>query len=589
MPNTRIPEEYLTQLRDSIDIEALISDYVTLKHQGRIARGLCPFHSEKTPSFTVYPETQSFYCFGCGKGGDAITFIRDIENLDYVEAVKFLSERAGLNMPDTEYDDTLAQKRRRILEMNREAARFFYKYMLTPEGRTGLQYWTDTRRLSEKTIRHFGLGYAPDEWHELCRHMRECGFSGEELVEANLARKSTKNGKTNYYDNFRNRVMVPIIDLRGNIIAFGGRVMDDSKPKYVNTSDTLVYKKSQAVFALNFAKSSGKDRLILCEGYMDVITLHQAGFTNAVAGLGTALTDEQARLISRYCSEILLSYDNDEAGRKAMDRAMEKFGAAGLEVRPLILDGGKDPDEIIKNFGAERFQSIIDGASNEIEYKLIECRKRYDVKTDDGKAHYVGDAAAILASVHSPVERDVYMSRLAEETGVHRDAIRAQVEQIRKKQERKANRVDFGPMRHEFDDYRNPKNPQDTVSMKAKKAEETILALLMNNPDFFGRISGELNPGDFVTDEYRHVYEVLSKRVQDERSIDPIHLSEDFSPDEMGRVTKIRMSAQVLSNTYGELRDCIRVLKQQKEQLAQKPASSMTDDEFRRLFRKDDP
>lgn len=295
----RINEEFLDTLRQRIDIEEFIGGYVALKRRGRLSKGLCPFHSEKTPSFTVYEDTQSFYCFGCGKGGDIITFTRDIENLDYIDAVKLLADKAGLNMPEDDYDDTLSKKRARMLEMNKEAAKFYHACLMGAQGAVGLTYWQNKRRLSMQTIKHFGLGFAPDDWHALRNYMRSKGYSDQELFEANLVRRSQKDGKTYYYDNFRNRAMVPIIDLRGHVIAFGGRVLDDSKPKYVNTSDTLVYKKSQALFALNFAKGSGKDSLILCEGYMDVITLHQAGFTNAVAGLGTALTDEQVRQIGR--------------------------------------------------------------------------------------------------------------------------------------------------------------------------------------------------------------------------------------------------------------------------------------------------
>ncbi|MBQ1664224.1 MAG: DNA primase, partial [Clostridia bacterium] len=360
----RIREEFLNTLRDRLDIEEFISGYVHLKRAGRLSKGLCPFHSEKTPSFTVYPDNQSFYCFGCGKGGDIITFTRDIENLDYLDAVRFLADRAGLQMPDEEYDDTLSKKRKRMLELNKEAARFFYKALNSEKGAACMKYWTEERGLTQQTIKHFGLGFAPDDWHALHYYMRGLHYSDQELFEANLLRRSEKNGKIFYYDNFRNRAMVPIIDLRGNIIAFGGRVLDDSKPKYVNTSDTLVYKKSSALFALNFAKGSGSDQLILCEGYLDVITLHQAGFTNAIAGLGTALTDEQVRLIARYCREVVLSYDNDDAGREATHRALQKFEQTDLTVRSLTMDGGKDPDEIIKTYGAERFRSMLDGASN---------------------------------------------------------------------------------------------------------------------------------------------------------------------------------------------------------------------------------
>ena len=348
----RFSDDFLTELHARCDIEQLISNYVSLRRRGKNLVGLCPFHNEKTPSFTVYPESQSFYCFGCGAGGEAISFIRRIENLDYTEAVKLLCERAGMAMPADGYDNSLAQKRKRIYEINREAARFFHNYLFSPEGAQGLQYYK-SRGYSKKTLVRFGMGYAPDDWRKLLMHMRQKGYSYEELYEANLANKSEKNGKTNFYDSFRNRVMVPIIDARGNVVAFGGRVLDDSKPKYINTSDTPVYKKSLGVFGLNFAKNSKEISLILVEGYMDAISLHQAGFDNAVACLGTALTSEMAHLLSRYCEEVILSYDADEAGQKATQKAIGIFSSIGMKLRVVHLTGGKDPDEILKKYGPD--------------------------------------------------------------------------------------------------------------------------------------------------------------------------------------------------------------------------------------------
>ena len=342
-----INDAFLSELKMRTDIMDLVSSYVSLdsRRQGRTHKGLCPFHNEKTPSFMVYEDTQSFYCFGCGAGGDAITFAMKIENLDYIEAVKLLAERAGLSMPQDGYDDSLHQKKNRILAANREAARFFHSCLLDKKNSHALNYFLN-RGLTAQTIKHFGLGYAPDSWDSLIKHMRSKGFSVNELYDADLVKKSTKNGER-FYDNFRNRMMTPIIDIRGNVIGFGGRVLDDSKPKYVNTADTLVYKKSHEVFAMNYAKNSKEDFLIVAEGYMDVIALHQAGFTNAVACLGTALTNEQARLMKRYTDEVVLSYDSDEAGQKATKRAMQIFSDSGLKVRVLQLRGGKDPDDII--------------------------------------------------------------------------------------------------------------------------------------------------------------------------------------------------------------------------------------------------
>ncbi|MBQ9066883.1 MAG: DNA primase [Clostridia bacterium] len=581
----RIQEEFLNTLRERVDIVDFVSDYVTLKKAGRLQKGLCPFHSEKTPSFVVYPENQSFYCYGCGKGGDIITFARDIENLDYVDAVKLLADRAGLPMPEEDYDDTLSKQRKRMLQMNQEAARFFYHTMMSSAGSAGLRYWTDERRLTMKTIRHFGLGYAPDDWHALHYHMNRKGYTDQELYAANLIRKSEKNGKTYYYDSFHNRVMVPIIDLRGNVIAFGGRVLDGSIPKYVNTSDTLVYKKSQAIFALNFAKSSGQDSLILCEGYMDVIALHQAGFTNAVACLGTALTDEQVRLLSRYCKEIILSYDSDEAGRKATDRALSKFGKTGIPVRSLTYSGGKDPDEIIKNFGAERFRTILQGASNETEYRLNEARKKYDTATDDGKVRFLRDAVRILAGLENPIERDVYMSRLSAELDVSKDAIRSQVEDQRRRSRYQSERrkVDFGAVERE-QRARAPKG--STATPRAVKAEETILSSLLRNPDYLERIDRELLPEDFATPFGSQLYVALRERLHNDQSIEPIYLSGLFTEEEMGKISRLWNGTTLSTNTWQEVLDCIRAMKKEKRSASASDPADLSDEEFRKLFSK---
>ena len=369
----KLNERFIQDLQERADIEQFISSYVTLKRRGKTLVGLCPFHNEKTPSFTVYPDTRSFYCFGCGAGGDVISFVRRIDNLDYIEAVKSVAQIAGMPMPEDGYDDTLSKKRMRLLAANREAARFFNSCLMQEKNRHALEYFL-SRGLSMNTIRHFGLGYAPNEWRSLLEHLRSKGFTDEELVLANLARRSDKDGRVSYYDNFRNRVMFPIIDLRGNVIAFGGRVMDDSKPKYINTSDTLVYKKSNGVFALNFAKNANDNKLILVEGYMDVIALHQAGFTNAIACLGTAFTSEQANLLARYAEEILICYDNDEAGKKATEKALGVLGKTGVKLRVVKMDGGKDADEIIRKHGKERFDALLGKAANRTEYRLLEER-----------------------------------------------------------------------------------------------------------------------------------------------------------------------------------------------------------------------
>lgn len=582
----RLSDAFLEQLHANTDIESVISPYVNLRRRGKNLVGLCPFHNEKTPSFTVYPENGSFYCFGCGVGGDVITFVRRMENLDYMEAVKQLADRAGMALPEDGYDDTLAKKRTAVLAANRAAAKFFHAQLYTEQGRRALDYFLD-RGLAPETIRHFGLGFAPNDWRALKRHLNEQGFDDVLLESANLLRRSDKNGKVSYYDNFRNRVMFPIIDPRGNVIAFGGRVLDDSKPKYINTSDTLVYKKSNGVFALNFAKNGNDGKLIIAEGYMDVIALHQAGFTNAVACLGTALTKEQANLLSRYADTIILSYDADEAGQKATARALGIFGTTGMEIKVLHLEGGKDPDEIIKNYGAQRFQAIIDGAANDTEYRLLKARQGIDLATDDGKVKYLSVAAEILAEIGSPVEVDVYASRLAHELGVDKLAIQSQVKYKREglkkrravKREQEQTRL--------LINGQNTKNPERAQHLRAAKAEETLIASLMRNPDFYNKLKDGLSADYFVTALNRRIFSVVLSRLEEGGNTEPYFLSSEFTPDEMDEVERIFRSAAQLSNTVDECADCIKILKEEKNKPETVKASELSDEDFAKLFRSD--
>lgn len=582
----RLSDAFLEQLRANTDIESVISPYVNLRRRGKNLVGLCPFHNEKTPSFTVYPENGSFYCFGCGVGGDVITFVRRMENLDYMEAVKQLADRAGMALPEDGYDDTLAKKRTAVLAANRAAAKFFHSQLFTDRGRHALNYFLD-RGLTMETIRHFGLGFAPDDWRALKNHLNEQGFDDILLESANLLRRSDKNGKVSYYDNFRNRVMFPIIDPRGNVIAFGGRVLDDSKPKYINTSDTLVYKKSNGVFALNFAKNGNDGKLIIAEGYMDVIALHQAGFTNAVACLGTALTKEQANLLSRYADEIILSYDADEAGQKATARALGIFGTTGMEIKVLRLTGGKDPDEIIKKYGAQRFRDIINGAANDTEYRLLRARQGIDLSTDDGKVKYLSAATEVLAGIPSPVEVDVYASRLANELGVDKLAIESQVKYKREglRKRRMAQREQ--DQKRLLINGQNTKNPERSQHLRAAKAEETLIASLMRNPDFYNKLKDELSADYFVTALNRRIFSVILSRLDEGGNTEPYFLSSEFTPDEMDEVERIFRSAAQLSNTVEECADCIKTLKEEKNKPESIKASELSDDDFAKLFRPD--
>ena len=579
-----ISDEFLSELRARTDIESVISPYVNLSKRGRLVKGLCPFHNEKTASFTIYPDSQSFYCFGCGAGGDAITFVRRIENLDYVEAVKVLAERAGMQMPEDGYDDSLAKHRQRILAANREAARFFYSTMMSEQGRIGLDYFLG-RGLTMQTIKHFGLGYAPDSWDALLRYMRSKGFTNQELYDANLVRKSDKGERTHYYDNFKNRAMVPIIDLRGNVIAFGGRVLDDSKPKYINTSDTLVYKKSDGVFALNFAKNGNPSQIIVAEGYMDVIALHQAGFTNSIACLGTALTQEQARLVSRYAEEVILSYDSDEAGQKATKRAIEIFGRTGVRIRVLKLTGGKDPDEIIKKFGKEKFRSLIDGAANDIEYAILREREKYDLDSIDGKTKFLTSIASILATAN-PIEQDAYAAKLASEMSISKDAILQEVKRAFKSKLEAQKKNRFNEIVKETVTPKDAVNPERAKHIRATKAEEVLIASLMLNPDFYRKIKDELTEDLFITEFNRRVFTALAERLENGRSIELSMFAAEFTPEEMGRLAQFGAMGGTVSNTVAECNDCIKVLKEEKAKSSAINAAELSDEEFKKLFRK---
>lgn len=572
-----LSDSFLQELKMKTDIEDVISTYVTLKRRGATLVGLCPFHNEKTPSFTVYPATQSFYCFGCGAGGDAITFLKKIENLDYLDAVKTLAQRAGLQMPQEGFDDSLSKRRRRILEMNREAARFYHSVLLSPEGKVGYDYYIG-RALSAATINHFGLGFAPNRWDALLKHMRAKGYQPAELVDAGLARK----GQKGYYDNFRNRVMTPIIDVRGNVIAFGGRVLDDSKPKYINTGDTLVYKKTNELFALNFAKDSKEDALILCEGYMDVIAMHQAGFTNAVAGCGTALTTEQVRLISRYAKEVILTYDADEAGQKALQKAMTLFDQTDVKVRIPALVGGKDPDEIIRTYGRDKFKGMLEGASNETEFRLLALRRQCNLATTQGKIDFIGGALQILASL-PPVEQDLYVSRLSEELGVERQNMKVQLQDLVRRQGSRREKREFKRIVQE--DMR--KTARETMatdaSLRKLRAEDRLISLLLRYPDC-SRLCKDFDPQWLTPGFAQRVFTLILQRLENGDGTELMDLRDRLTDDEMGRLSGIIARGGESADAKQEFSDCLQTIRAE-QQKKQESAAGLDDQAFRDLFR----
>ena len=572
-----LSDSFLQELKMKTDIEDVISTYVTLKRRGATLVGLCPFHNEKTPSFTVYPATQSFYCFGCGAGGDAITFVKKIDNLDYLDAVKTLAQRAGLQMPQEGFDDSLSKRRRRILEMNREAARFYHSVLLSPEGKVGYDYYIG-RALSAATINHFGLGFAPNQWDALLKYMRAKGYQPAELVDAGLARK----GQKGYYDNFRNRVMTPIIDVRGNVIAFGGRVLDDSKPKYINTGDTLVYKKTNELFALNFAKDSKEDALILCEGYMDVIAMHQAGFTNAVAGCGTALTTEQVRLISRYAKEVILTYDADEAGQKALQKAMTLFDQTDVKVRIPALVGGKDPDEIIRTYGRDKFKGMLEGASNETEFRLLALRRQYNLVTTQGKIDFIGGALQILATL-PPVEQDLYVSRLSEELGVERQNMKVQLQDLVARQGNRREKREFNRIVQENMRKTARETMATDASLRKLRAEDRLISLLLRYPDC-SRLCKDFDPQWLTPGFAQRVFTLILQRLENGDGTELMDLRDRLTDDEMGRLSGIIARGGESADAKQEFSDCLQTIRAE-QQKKQESAAELDDQAFRDLFK----
>lgn len=573
------PDSFLQELKLRSDITEIASSYVNLKRHGRNMVGLCPFHGEKTPSFNIYTENGSFYCFGCGAGGDVITFIMKIENLDYVEAVKFLAQRAGMEMPENTYDDSLSKLRMRIYEANREAARFFHATLLSQRGLSGLNYLRG-RALSDRTIRHFGLGFADDDWNSLCNHLKNKGFSEYEIYSANLAFKR-KNGN-GIYDRFVNRVMFPIIDLRGNVIAFGGRIMTDEKPKYLNTSDTPVFKKSENLFSLNNAKSSGTRTLILCEGYMDVIALNQAGFTNAVATLGTALTNEQAVLMKRYADEVIICYDADGAGQKATARAIDILRNAGLPIKILTVPSGKDPDEFIRSKGENgpaAFKLLIEKCGNDIEYRLMKLKENYNLNTTDGKVAFLNEAVKIVATIESPIERDVFASKLCAELEIDKNAFLEQISKVKRRGRRENIKKETRQIQAELNGQNDKINREHYKKPRSSSAEEALLVYLINNPDYANSISERVTPDKFSNSLIKRYYEYVLSKIKS--GYEPLtSVSSDFNSDEVSYLYKLISTTIPAASTREAVEEYINVINEESNKLTSDKLADMSADDI---------
>lgn len=558
-----LPPEFLAEVKYRNNLADVVSSYVNLKKQGANFSGLCPFHNEKTPSFTIFSNTDSYYCFGCGAGGDVITFVRQIENLDYIETIRFLAAKAGLNMPEDDAKSSAESKvKQKIFEINREAAKFFHTYLA--KNAANWRGYLQKRTVNVATIKKFGIGAAPDSFNALLDHLKAKGFSDEEIFESGLVKRGKNGG---YYDTFRARLMFPIIDLRGNVLGFGGRVAPGvDGPKYINSSDSKVFKKRENLYALNFAKSAKDDYLILCEGYMDVIALHQAEINSAVAALGTSFTDSQAKLISRYSQNVVLALDADGAGARATKRAIDILRNTGLNVKVVAIPEGLDPDDYIKKHGSVKFKALIEGAANDTEYKLFIEKEKFDTETDDGKLRFLHEAVKILALIDDPLERDVYAAKLASETKTNKSAILEQIKKVsgnsyNSKRRAVAKKVQANVA------LRDNINPQRHLSVKASKAEEYFIKILMDNPDLCEHAKSVMKAEEFLTDFNARVYSAVLQILENGLVFDTVYLAENFTPQETGRIVEILDTLTKSINPKTELENLAKVIRAEKSRL----------------------
>ncbi len=588
-----ISRETIEEILARTDIQGLVGNYVSLKRAGSNLKGLCPFHSEKSASFTVYPQDNSFYCFGCGAGGDQISFTMRIEHLDYPDAVEFLAKRAGITIIETggsQFTNQPRYDKERFLRMNVDAAKYFNAFLFgnNPDAVNALRYFTEGRQLSVSAIKHFGLGYAPNDFDSFTKYMLSRGYTDDELVAANLCRR--KEGSKSIYSAFRNRVMFPVIDVSGNVIAFGGRVMDDSKPKYLNSSDTPVFKKSRNLFALNFARLTCKESIVLCEGYMDVIALHAHGVTNAVATLGTAITAEQARLLSRYTKKVIISYDADEAGQTAAKKAMRLLEEVGVEVSVLHIPGAKDPDEYIKTYGVEKFKEVIGAAKSKFDYRLDTIFGKYDITLPQDKVSALADVENLISDIYSVAERDVYIQSVSKRLGISFDSIRADVDRIIARRIASAKRQEGKKVHEASIGYSDRINPDFIKAPAIARNEETVLGLLLLYPEHRKKCFDEklLTTDDFFTDLNRRIFEFINESylLGDDRLI---RLNEVFTEDEVGRISRMKIARMQLGgNGTDVLVECVETLKKSIEKKTVSDVDSISGlTEFLRKKRED--
>ena len=550
------PPSFLDELAARNPIEDVVGQYVSLKRSGSNLFGLCPFHGEKTASFSVAPDKGIYYCFGCHKGGSAINFMMEIEGLSYPDAVRALAKRAGMEVPEDEQYQSRYRKQERLWALHKEAARFFHSQLYAPLGQNALAYAAG-RGMPKAILTKFGIGYAPDSWDSLVKAMRAKGYTDEELKDSGLVTVSQKNG--NIYDRFRDRLMFPIIDVRGNVIGFGGRIMnnDKSTAKYLNSPETLIFNKRKNLFGLNLAKKSKLGYLILVEGYMDAIALHQYGFDCAVASLGTSLTEEHAVLLSRYTEQVVLIYDGDEAGQNATQRAIPMLEKAGLQVKVLKMRDAKDPDEYLKKFGADKFKNLLNESSNRVEYQLAAIQKKYDLKEDEQRVQFINEAAEFVSSLNNAVQREIYGTRAAEAAGISFDAMKIEVNKAFKRrlarEKKKQERQSLSPANNS-----QPKTRSFHYdNVKSAMAEENVIAMALKAPALLDQVR-DLKSGEFSSPVLGRTYEQLCQRHEEGLEVSLAGLS-DFTSEEMSHIAGILQRQQGPVNEQA-LRDCAQTI-----------------------------
>ena len=555
------PPSFIDELTARNPIEDVVGQYVTLKRSGGNMFGLCPFHGEKTASFSVAPDKGIYYCFGCHKGGSVINFQMEIEGLSYPDAVRALAKRAGMEVPEDEQYQSRYRQQERLWALHKEAARFFHSQLYAPAGKGALEY-AYGRGMPKATIINFGIGYAPDSWSALVDFLRKKGYTDQELRDSGLVTVSKKNG--NLFDRFRDRLMFPIIDVRGNVIGFGGRIMkkDDNAAKYLNSPETLIFNKRKNLFALNLAKKTKHPYMILVEGYMDAIALHQYGFDCAVASLGTALTEDGAALLSRYTEQVVLIYDGDEAGQRATRRAIPILEKAGLQVKVLQMKGAKDPDEFLKKFGADRFKLLLEESSNRVEYQLNAIYKKYDLRDDDQKVKYLQESAELISTLGSSVQREVYAGRVAEAAKISLDAMKLEVNRAYKrrlhKEKKKQEQIDLNPARNL---QPRPKGfHYDNI--RSAMAEEGILARVMKEPALLD-LCRKLKPEHFSSPQLGKAYGQLKDRHEKGLDVSLAGLA-DFTSEEMSHFAMIASKQQEPVNEQA-FRDCVDAILQEHQ------------------------